>query len=378
MRVPQPKFTVLYNGKNITSDISKYMLSLTYTDKTEGESDEIEIEVEDVDALWQNKWYPEKGAKLTVTIDSLKCGVFEIDEIELKGPPDTVSIRGVATGITKSLRTKKSDAHEKKTLRQIAEKVAQRNGLTLQDADSIPDISFDRVSQNQETDLGFLKRVARAHGVVFSVRENVMTFMSIYTLEKQPPAFTISKGDISEYSIKDKADGMVKSAKVKSKNMKANESVETDLAFQQYLAENPDYSSDGVENDDSYVDHSRTENKQQAESKAKAIMHLSASNQQQGNFGFQGRPEAVGGVNLTITGFGKLSGKWHIKQSKHSIDKSTGWKVEIEAKRLQLPTKSQQVTAKKKTRKASLIPVINTRQSLLEEVSFGKNKYQNF
>ena len=77
MNVAIPKFTVLYNNKNITADISKHMLSLTYNDKTEGESDEIEIEVEDVDLKWQNSWYPEKGAKLTVTIENLKCGVFE-------------------------------------------------------------------------------------------------------------------------------------------------------------------------------------------------------------------------------------------------------------------------------------------------------------
>ena len=63
------------------------------------------------------------SAKLTVTIEDLKCGVFEIDEINLSGPPDVVTIRGMATGIVNSLRTKKSDAHESKTLKQIAEKV---------------------------------------------------------------------------------------------------------------------------------------------------------------------------------------------------------------------------------------------------------------
>ena len=115
MTVSLPKFTVLYNNKNITTDIAKYMLSITYSDKTSGESDEIEIELDDTDGLWQNSWYPEKGAKLTLTIEELKCGVFEIDEIEIKGPPDTVSIRAMATGITNSLRTKKSDAHENKT-----------------------------------------------------------------------------------------------------------------------------------------------------------------------------------------------------------------------------------------------------------------------
>lgn len=378
MRVAKPKFSVLYNGKNITADIAKYMLSITYTDKTEGESDEVEIELEDVDALWQNSWYPEKGAKLTVVIETMKCGVFEIDEIEMKGPPDTVTIKGIATSITKSLRTKKSDAHEKKTLKQIAQKVAEKNGLTIDDMQGVPDITFDRITQNKETDLGFLKRISKEHGVVFSVRDNKMTFMSVYDLEKQKVAFTISKLDVSEYSIKDKADGMVKQAHVSSKNMKKNESVSTNLDFEKYKSENPQYTAPAVESQDTYVDHSRAENKQQAESKAKAIMHLSASNQQVGNFGFKGNPRAVGGVNFTLLGFGKLSGKWHIKVSKHTIYKSGGYKTDIECKRLQTPTKSQQFVVKKKKSKSKLIPVINTKQTFFEENVFGKNEFSKF
>jgi len=378
MRVPKPKFSVLYNGKNITADIAKYMLSISYTDKTEGESDEIEIELEDVDALWQNSWYPEKGAKLTVVIETMKCGVFEIDEIEMKGPPDTVTIKGIATSITKALRTKKSDAHEKKTLKQIAQKVAEKNGLTIDDMLGVPDFSFDRITQNKETDLGFLKRISKEHGVVFSVRDNKMTFMSVYELEKQKSVFTIDKSDISGYSMKDKADGMVKEAKVASKNMKTNETVTANADFEKYKKDNPAYTAPAVVSQDTYVDSSRSENQQQAESKAKAIMHLSASNQQIGNFSMQGFARAVGGVNFTLTGFGKLSGKWHIKVSKHTIDKSGGYKTDVECKRLQEPKKSQQITTKKKKTKSSLVNVINTKQTFFEENVFGKNEFTKF
>lgn len=377
MRVAKPIFSVLYNGKNITADVAKYMLSLTYTDKTEGEADEVEIELEDVDALWQNSWYPEKGAKLIVTIGTLKCGVFEIDEIEMKGPPDTVTIKGIATGITKALRTKKSDAHENKTLKEIAEKVAQKNALTIDDTSSIPEISFSRVSQNQETDLGFLKRISREHGIVFSVRGDKMTFMSVYDLEKQKSVFTVDKFDISEYSIKDKADGMVKSAKVRTKNMKNNESVQADVDYKQWQEEEG-YKYDDVESQDEEVDSTRAENTQQAESKAKAIMHLSASNQQIGNFSMIGNTIAVGGINFTLTGFGKLAGKWHIKISKHSIDKSGGYKTEIECKRLKTPTPQQQITAKKKKTKATNVNVLKTNRIGSKETVFSQNIINNF
>ena len=348
MNVPSTLFSVLYNNRNITADISKYMLSLTYTDKASGESDEIDIELEDVDLFWQNGWYPEKGAKLTVTIGNLRCGVFEIDEIEIKGPPTTVNIRGLATGISGSLRTKKSDAHENKTLKQIAEKVAQKNSLTV--SGEIPDITIGRVTQNKETDLGFLKRVAGDYGIVFAVRDNTITFTSVYSLDARNSSFSLDLTDLANYSLKDKADGIAQSAKVTSKNAKKNESVSTNLEFEQYKKDNPAYTAPPVVSQDSATTYGYAENTQQAEAKAKAIMHLSATNQFEGNIQISKSEVydlAVAGNNFHLNGLGKLSGKFTIKSSSHKIDRSGGRTVECEIKRLQEPTKSAQISKPK-------------------------------
>lgn len=349
MKVSSVKFTVLYNNKNITQDISRYMLSITYNDKTEGESDEIEIQLEDTDSLWQNGWYPEKGASLTVTIGYehgvIKCGGFEIDEIELTGPPDTVTIKGIASGIKNTLKTRKSDAHENKTLRQIAEKVAAKNGLTI--SGTVPDISIGRITQNKETDLGFLRRISKDYGIVFSVREKTITFTSIYDLEKRSISFTLDKTDLSAYSIKDKADGIVKNAKVSHANAKKNEKVEVNLEYEKYLKETGQ-DNPGSSNENTQVSHAKAENKQQAEAKAKAIMHLSSSNQFEGNLSLQGNILALAGNNFQLNGVGVLSGKYHIKSSSHKIDKSSGYTTELEVKRLNIPLKSQQKTIIKK------------------------------
>ena len=358
------KYAILYNNKNITNDISRFMLSLTYNDKTQGESDDIEIELEDKDGLWQNSWYPEKGAKITMSIGNLKCGVFEIDEIEVKGPPDTVSIRAMATGVTNSLRTTKSDAHENKTLKQIAEKIAQKNGLTV--SGDIPEITIGRVTQNQETDLAFLKRISQSYGIVFSVRENTITFTSIYGLEQRSSSLKLDKTEITRYSIKDKANGMVKSASVKSKNPKKNSSVSTNLEYQGWL-KTEGYKYPDVVNKDAYVTHTRVENKQQADAKAKAIMHTSASNQQEGSFDFDGNELAVAGNNFDLSGFGVLSGKWNILNSSHKLYKSGGYTVSIEAKRLQTPSsKAQQKSTVKKVSKNKDAVVSNSKTEKLE------------
>ncbi len=80
MNVATADFTLLYNSKDITADIARQVISLSYTDKITGESDELEITLEDADARWQNTWYPEKGAQLQLKIyqesQQLDCGVF--------------------------------------------------------------------------------------------------------------------------------------------------------------------------------------------------------------------------------------------------------------------------------------------------------------
>lgn len=351
---PKTDFSVSYNNKNITADISKYLLSLSYSDKTEGESDEVSIELEDVDNLWQNNWYPEKGANLTVTLGGLNCGTFEIDEIEITGLPSTVTIRGMATGITNSLRTRKSDAHENKTLKQIAEKVAAKNNLTVEG--DIPDITIGRVTQNKETDVAFLKRISERYGVIFSVRGTAITFTSVYTLQDRNASFIIDKTELSQYSIKDKADGMAKAAKVKSKNAKKNSKVEVNLEYEDYKKDNPGYTAPATESGNDAVAYPYAENKQQGEAIAKAVMHLSATNQQEGNMSMQFNPLACAGNNFTLTGLGRLSGKYHIVSSSHKIDRS-GAVSEIEVKRLQTPTKAQQITTKKPLPKPKDVPV---------------------
>jgi phage protein D len=218
MNISQTTFKVFYENKNITQDISDHIISLSYTDKVEGESDEIELNLEDADLLWQNAWYPEKGAQLDVEIEQngfvLKCGAFTIDEIEMSSSRsgDVISIRGLATSINQSTRTRRSSAHENKTLRELANTIAAANGLKVEG--TISDITFNRVTQYQETDLGFLKRLAADYGYIFSIRGETITFTSIKELEARNHVLTIDKTGLLSYSLKDKTEGTYETATV--------------------------------------------------------------------------------------------------------------------------------------------------------------------
>ena len=105
--VTLPKVIIKYEQKDITSDIQPYLLSVSYTDYLEGQSDEVQVELEDVDGRWRQKWYPEQGDKISLEIGDqingmLKLGSMELAEIEYQHPPSVITLKALSTGITKS------------------------------------------------------------------------------------------------------------------------------------------------------------------------------------------------------------------------------------------------------------------------------------
>lgn len=107
---------IKYNNKDISVDISKYLKSISYTDNLSGEADDLQITLEDRAGLWQSTWLPEKGALLDATLQqkdwqtlsalpqSLRFGLFEIDEIGSSGYPSTAQIKAVSVPDNNTLR----------------------------------------------------------------------------------------------------------------------------------------------------------------------------------------------------------------------------------------------------------------------------------
>ena len=346
MIVEKPYIQVLYNDRDITADITKYLLSLNYTDKIEGESDELDITLEDTEALWRGSWYPDRGAVLTVTIGKgnnlLECGRFEIDEIELSGPPDTVTIRALAASISGTLRTRRSYAHENKTLKQIALTVAARNKLTV--LGEIGDIRIERVTQDRETDLGFLTRISKEYGYVFSVRGTTLVFTSIYDLEEAPASLSVDRLEIMGYSLRDKTSEVYTECKVSYHKPKEKKAIETTFTYRSGAF------AEGVTGDVLEI-RIKAETKAQAEIKAKAALHRANSKRNTGKLSTDGNTLLVAGNNMNLTGLGTLSGKYHILLSRHTIDKSGGYKTDVDIKRVDYVPVEQEVSVVKKAAK---------------------------
>ena len=368
-------FQVTYNSKDISTDISKYLIGLTYKDTVEtdsygkGEADELTLKLENIDAFWENEWYPEKGANLSAQIgyDALmNCGTFQVDEIEISSMPDVVTIKAISVPISGSLRTKKSYGHENTTLKQIVEKVAAANSLTLQG--EISDISFTWLSQHMENDLSFLNRLAGQFGYYFSVRGSLLVFTRMFDLMNAASIFAIDRTDCISYSIKDKSAKVFRKANItytgSVKNSPLLKTIELQsqknadgIPYQtiqatgfQATAPNFPTSNDPPEGDESFSDsgitmddaptgddmdmNERVENDDQAEAMGAAALLKNNTNQQEVTVKITGNPLLVSGMNFQFTGVGKLTGKYHVMTSEHDISKESGYITTLGAKRV--------------------------------------------
>jgi phage protein D len=271
--------------------------------------------------IWQTTWYPSTGAKIQLKIgyeELVDCGVFEVDEIEFTANPDSVTIRAIAAPITKGLRTKKSAAFEKQTLSKIVNRVARIHSLTQ--LGKINDVTIDRITQRQETDLSFLSRLATIYGHVFSVRGATLIFDSIYELEGRNPVAILTRADILSMNVRDKITKVYKKSKTRYHNPQNGQFVSSEQEG------NPE-SSDDLE---IWI---KVEDKQQAEQVAKAKLHDKNSQKVEGTISVEGNPYVLAGNNIQLNGFGVLSGVYHIISSTHSISEQ-GYSTSAQIKKV--------------------------------------------
>jgi phage protein D len=203
-----PAFKVLYEGLDITEDISDDVVRITYSDADGGEADEIRITVDDMFAKWKDTWRPNRGDKISLSIGYageglLDMGTFHIDEVHYRGQPDVVEFRALSVPIDSNLWTIDSKGYENITLKELAQQIATENGLdfvydyaneqvedvatsTLR-ASRVMNLRHGRLYQDRETPLHFLNRLANRYGIKFNVKGDALTYITIYQLHSIEP-----------------------------------------------------------------------------------------------------------------------------------------------------------------------------------------------
>jgi len=320
--VLKPVFKLEYEKKDITQDVCKFVVRINYTDYEHGQSDEIEIVFEDSQKLWQGNWIPCKGDRLRLHIGYegeklLNCGVFEIDEIEFEAPPDTITVKALAVSIKKPLRQKNSKGYEDRTLQQIAQEIANRHGLNL--VGSVANVRVDRITQNSKRDLEFLKKLAEQYGYIFKIADGNLVFYDVQELHAAKPTQIFHKSDLSWINLREKTSQKYKAAQVSYFDPQTKKVVTASAK------------NDEIVKGDTLKINSRCTNRNQAIAQAQAALRNSKSNIE-GRVEMPGNPHVVAGINVELKDIGYFSGKYHIKEVKHIIDRATGYTTYGEVK----------------------------------------------
>lgn len=329
--VTLPEVVLKYEQKDITADIRPYLTTVSYTDYLGGQSDELQIELEDGDGRWLRTWYPEQGDSLSLEIGDqftgmVKMGSFELAEIEYRHPPSTVRLKALATGITRSNRTLKPKVYRDTTLAGIVREVARR--LKLSVSGTVADIPVGHITQYQERDVEFLARLAREYGHTFKIVNRTLVFQNNIELAAQTPVRILLPEEITAVRLRDLIKGVPDEAVVsgydaRSKQVRRQSRRNTPLR---------QGGRRGSASDTLKIVANRGESDGQLAARADAALNDAKHSQVAGSITLAGHAKLVAGQVVGLQGFGKLSGHYLVKQSSHDIRRTAGYVTALEVR----------------------------------------------
>ena len=336
---------IIYQGKDITTNLATSLLSFTFTDNAKDSADDISISLEDRGGTWLHDWTPSKGDIITASIihtsgtktQSLPCGSFSIDQIEYSYPPAVMSIKAVSSSVKKSAaQTKKTRSWENVTLSEVCADIAAENGLALM-MDSGADGRVERIDQIQQSDLDFLRELCADSGQAVKIQEGRIVIYDLEEYEAKDPVMTIELTDprLLGFKFTSKDAKIVRSVKVKGHNPIKDET---------YEGEYIDDIEEGSERYEEAIEY--LESQAEAESVAKERCIESNRKEVTGSLSMLGDVSVCAGVVVDCVDFGAFSGKHFVTKASHKVDRS-GYVLSVE---LGMP---QGEKGKAKTRKAS-------------------------
>ena len=326
---------VTYNGSEITASLRKYLIGWSYTDYLSGQINHLEIDLQDKDHLWMTSWMPKKGDWLKAAINlrhwpkenqmkRKNLGAFEIDHIQLAGPPSTVTIKALAVPESKAIRGQdRNKAWEGTSLKSIASEVAGRAGLQLfYDTNENP--SYDRIEQSGESDIVFLHRLCVKEGLAMKIEAKKLVILEERKYEQRPIIRTLQrKRDIDEiisYEFESTMTDVYRSCIVTHQDSDKKTTIKGS-----FTPPNPPPTTKVL-----YVNE---EAKSGGEANKIARKKLREKNKDAvtGSITVIGNPMYYGGATIRLQRFGEFDGKYIITEVTHS--KSKGYVTELKIRK---------------------------------------------
>lgn len=274
-----------------------------------------------------------KGVKMSATIvlkndkgdgkdTVLDCGMFELDSVDLQGPPTSLTVKGTSLSYSSTVRqTLKSKSWENTTLSEIAKAIAGSNGMAVMFA-SKNNPKYTRAEQYKTSDISFLQKLCHDAGCSLKATNNIFVIFDQAEYENKEPVKTIKFGEMGNY------------AKYKLSTIENN----CYTSCRVYYTTNSGKVISATEYSERYREGSENQQclevKQKVSSIAEArelahkFLRLHNKYENEVSFTFPGDPTLVAGIGINLEGFGHWDGVYIVKQAKHTVSQS-GYTTQI-------------------------------------------------
>lgn len=203
---PVAKLTI--NGKPFNTDALSRIISISLTDKSGFEADELTVSLSDHDGKLA---LPPKSAEITIALGYIETGIvdkgsYKITEISWSGAPDTLHITAQSADTSDRFSEAKEKSWHKTSLKEIIESIAAANGYTPIIGKAYQDEKIDHIDQSNESDAAFLSRLAERYDAIATVKHGRLLFVSsgeATTAGGQPlPTIRITRNSGDQYAFR--------------------------------------------------------------------------------------------------------------------------------------------------------------------------------
>lgn len=327
---------VIYvNGKNITDDISSYVKAVSYSDSLSDEADTAEITLHDVNHIWREAWFPQRGDTASIElvrvnwngedVENLNLGTFEIDEctntysasggneakVKLNSIPNSSGLRSI----------NESRSWEKVKLSKIAADIAADAGMILfYDTKEDPEIA--RAEQSEKSNLAFLQKICHDNGLALKASDGKLIIFDEEKFEEQEPIITLTYGmdAIKSFSAKATISKIYKKCVVNYKHGKKSEGI------------SGEFDDTSKKSGMTLKVNQKVETQAEAEKLAKKKLREKNKEEIKISLTLVGRFVYLSGNVVELVDHGFYDGRYIIEKSTHNLG-SNGYEVNVEMRR---------------------------------------------
>ncbi len=302
-----------FNGKWLGKSLKDYLQSLTYTDVASGQSDQLDIVLQNIEMDWLGKRYPKKGDRVDGRITfvnwdwirdkKLDCGAFVLDSIKFSGGPLTASFGCLASPIDSDFNARdRTKTYKDVTIEEIAQGIADRYDLKLKYSGA--DIRIDTIEQSQKTDSAFLQELCDTYGLALKVYKKAIVIYDQTEMEGKRPVKKLTRESFIDdgWEYEDALVGVYTGARISYKPAGGGDEISV------YVGQRAEDAKDAR------VLHINETADSVADAYRKAAVAVNKSNQEATRLSgdIWPDPKICAGVTVEVSGLGHADGKYFV------------------------------------------------------------------